>query len=84
MVKIYTIENCPYCRELKNLLTNEGIEYTEVDVNKDENQVEFDKIYEVSKCNDVPMVRVGNQLLVPNISFKSLNECFQLTKQFLV
>ena len=84
MVKIYTIENCPYCRELKNLLTNEGIEYTEVDVNKDENQAEFNKIYEVSKCNDVPMVRVGNQLLVPNISFKSLTECFQLTKQFLV
>jgi glutaredoxin len=84
MVKIYTIENCPYCMELKNLLTNEGIAYTEVDVNKDENQAEFDKIYEVSKCNDVPMVRVGNQLLVPNISFKSLTECFQLTKQFLV
>lgn len=84
MVKIYTIENCPYCRELKNLLTNEGIEYTEVDVNKDENQVEFDKIYEVSKCNDVPMILINKQLLVPNISFKSLNEAFTLTKQFLV
>ena len=84
MVKLYTIENCPYCIELKKLLTKEGIEFTEIDVDKDENQDEFNRIYEIAKCNDVPMVIVNNQLLVPHVSFNSLNECFTLTKQFLV
>jgi glutaredoxin len=43
MVRIYTIENCPYCMELKKILTNEGVKFTEIDVNKPENEEEFNK-----------------------------------------
>jgi glutaredoxin len=84
MVRIYTIENCPYCTELKNILANEGVQYTEVNVDLPENEAEFNKLYEFTKCNDVPMVKVGNQLLLPQISFKSIREAADLTKKFLI
>ncbi len=84
MVRVYTVENCPYCNELKELLQNDGVQFVEIDVNKPENEAEFNKLYEVTKCDDVPMVKVGNQLLIPHISFRSIAECANLTKKFLV
>ncbi len=84
MVKIYTIENCPYCAELKDTLLNEGVEFVEVNVDLPENEAEFNKLYEFTKCNDVPMVKVGRQLLLPQISFKSIREAADLTKKFLI
>lgn len=84
MVRIYTVENCPYCNELKGLLTNEGIEYIEVDVNKPENEAEFNKLHEITKCDDVPMVKVGKKILIPHTSFRSIQEAADLTKKFLV
>lgn len=84
MVRVYTVENCPYCAELKEILTNEGVDFVEVDVNKKENEEEFNKLYSVAKCDDVPMVKVKNQILIPNTSFRSIREAADLTKRFLI
>ena len=84
MIRVYTIEKCPYCKELKQLLTNEGIEFIEVNVDLPENEPEFNKLYEVTKSYDVPMVKIDKNLLVPNISFKSIKEAADLTKKFLI
>lgn len=35
MFKVYTQENCPNCEELKSFLYERGIEFEELDVNKD-------------------------------------------------
>ena len=83
MIRLYTIPNCPYCTELKDLLIKEGIEFTEVDVNLPENQDEYNKLHEITKSDDVPIVRVGKRLLVPNVSFKSIREGYLLTKKLL-
>jgi glutaredoxin len=82
-VKIYSIPECPYCTELKEILTNEGIEFIDVDVSLEENENEYNKIHEITKSDDVPIVKVGPQLLVPNISFSSIREAADLTKKFL-
>jgi glutaredoxin len=82
-VKIYSIPECPYCTELKEILTKEGIEFIDVNVNLTENEAEYDKIYSVTKSDQVPIVLVGNQLLVPEVSFKSIEEAAKLTKNFL-
>lgn len=84
MVRIYTVENCPYCTELKGFLTNEGVEYHEVNVNLPENSEEYKKLHDFTKCDEVPIVRVGNQILVPNVSFSSIREAVDLTKKFLI
>jgi len=82
-VRIYTIDNCPYCAELKSILTNEGVSFTEVNVNLPENEKEYNQIYEKTKSDEVPIIKVGNQLFVPNVSFKSIREAADLTKKFL-
>ena len=83
MVTIYGFKDCPYCTELKDILTTEGIEFKDVDVNLPENEEEFNKIMEISKAEEVPIVKVGKQLLVPNISFRSIKEAAELVKKFL-
>jgi glutaredoxin len=83
MVTIYTFPECPYCTELKEILTTEGVKFTDVNVNLPENENEFNKILEVSNAEEVPVIKVGKQLLVPNVSFKSIREAADLTKKFL-
>ncbi len=84
MIRVYTVENCPYCSELKEKYTAAGLEYIEIDVNKPENEAEYNKIFEITKCDDVPMVNVGRQILIPHTSFRSIQECFDLTQKFLL
>jgi glutaredoxin len=83
MIKIYSIPDCPYCTELKNILTEEGIEFIDVDVNLEENEAEYNQIHEITKSDQVPIIKVGKQLLVPNVSFATIQEAANLTKQFL-
>jgi glutaredoxin len=83
MVTIYGFNGCPYCAELKEILTNEGIEFRDVDIQLDENVEEFEKVRKISNADEVPIVKVGNQLLIPNVSFKSITEAAELTKKFL-
>ena len=83
MIKIYSIPDCPYCTELKNILTEEGIEFIDVDVNLEENEAEYNQIHEITKSDQVPIVKVGKQLLIPNVSFATIQEAAYLTKQFL-
>ena len=84
MVKIYGFSACPYCKELKELLTKDGIQFIDVDIEQPENQEEFNKIMEVANADEVPIVKVGKQILVPNVSFQSIKEAAELTKKFLV
>jgi glutaredoxin len=83
MVKIYSIPECPYCTELKEILTNEGVAFIDVNVNLPENDKEYNEIYEATQSDQVPIVRVKNQLLVPNVSFNSIREAADITKKFL-
>ena len=82
-VKIYSIPQCPYCVELKNILTEEGIEFIDVNVNLEENENEYNQIHAITKSDEVPIVKIGKQLLVPNISYQSIREAADLTKKFL-
>lgn len=82
-VTIYTMNNCPYCSELKELYDKENIEYRNVDIDLPENKEEVDKILEASKAEEVPIVRIEKQLFIPNVSFKTIVEAVELTKRFL-
>lgn len=77
------MENCPYCKELKDLYDKEGIEYEIVDINLEENEEESNKVFKVTGVDSVPIVKVGNQLLAPDVSFTSIEEAFEITKMLL-
>jgi glutaredoxin len=83
-MKIYSIPECPYCNELKTILTQEGIEFIDINVSLPENDAEYQKLHEITKSDDVPIIRVGKNLLVPNVSFHSIREGADLAKKFLI
>lgn len=83
MIKIYTIENCPYCNKLKELLEKENIEFNDVNVDLTENEPEFRELIKITKSNNVPTIIVGKNILVADISFKTIVECIDLIKSVL-
>jgi glutaredoxin len=83
-VVVYSIPHCPYCSELKELLVKENIEFVDIDVSLPENDKEFERIHKITKSDEVPIISVGKQLLVPNISFKTIREGLDITKKFLL
>lgn len=77
------MQNCPYCADLKELLTTENIEFNNIDIFDEEHEKEVAEIMEVSKAQEVPIIRVEKQLFIPNVSFKSIKEAVELTKKFI-
>jgi len=77
------MDGCKYCNDLKEMLVKEGVEFEEVDINLPENKEEIEKVFEICNVDSVPIVKVGRQLLAPEVSFTSINEAFGLTKRFL-
>lgn len=77
------MKNCPYCKELKELFDKDGIEYENVDIHLDENKEESEKVFKVTKVDSVPIVKVGNQLVAPDVSFTSIEEAFEIVKSLL-
>jgi len=69
--------------ELKEIFTREGVEFTDINVMLEENEKEYEELHKIIKSDDVPVIKVGKQLLVPNVSFQSIRQAADLTKKFL-
>ena len=48
-----------------------------------ENDAEYNQLSQITKSDDVPIIKVGKQLLVPNVSFHSIAEASYLVIKFL-
>lgn len=77
-IVLYGMQGCPYCDELKNILTKNNLNFDYIDVDLPENDGEFTKLFKITNSDQVPMVKIGKQILVPNVSFKSINECYDI------
>ncbi len=80
MIKLYTISNCPYCKEIKEKLIENNINYLEINFDLSENDEEFNRIHKITESDMVPMILVNNTILVPSVSFDSINEAVEITK----
>jgi glutaredoxin 3 len=61
-VKVYTMEFCPYCVRAKQLLTQRGISFKEIRV-EDDDEAQWDALYEVSGMKTMPQIFCGDQLI---------------------
>ena len=83
IVKIYSFKECPYCNELKARLTAMNIEYIDVDVMLPENKNDYNMVVEFTKCHDLPIISIDYQLLIPETSFRSIEQAAEVTRNLL-
>lgn len=79
-IHLYSTKDCPYCIELKDMLTNYNLPYEVIDV--DENEEEWDQICKTLNVEFVPTVIIVDdildtaKILTPDIHFDEVQECF--------
>jgi glutaredoxin-like YruB-family protein len=62
MITIYSTPNCVYCNNLKKYLSEKNIEFKEIDVSKDEKELE--KMISISGQMGVPVVDIDNNIII--------------------
>ena len=82
-IKVYSIPNCPFCKQLKEILNEKGINYEDIDVSLEENDEIFEKISEISGQDSVPCITVGQHLLAPDVNFYTINQAVNLIEHIL-
>jgi glutaredoxin len=71
-IKIYTLEDCLYCIELKKELKKYNIKYTEFNITN--NNLLGDQIEFLWKCERYPMVLIGEEnLFLPESKSNAYN-----------
>ena len=55
-VIVYTMEGCPFCTEFKEMLTNEGIEFFDRDIDKFKE--EYDMFSEITENDMIPALLI--------------------------
>ena len=89
MIILYTMEGCPYCTQFKELLTKEGIEFHERDIDKHEE--EYDIFSNIVENDFVPAVLVLEgymdkpipHMYAPERDYNELTEAIELIKGHL-
>ena len=82
-VRVFGIEGCSYCEEIKTKLTEGKIDYRYVDIDLDENQEEVNEVFNVAQSERVPVIVVNNTILVPEKSFDTIDEAYETIKRFI-
>ncbi len=62
MVTIYSTPTCVYCKTLKEYLTEKNIKYQDIDVSKDEKELE--KMVKISGQMGVPVIVIEGEVIV--------------------
>ena len=61
-VRVFSTISCPYCFTLKEFLKQNGIEFEDIDVSKDENALK--EMIEKSGQMGVPVVEIDGEIVV--------------------
>jgi hypothetical protein len=79
-IVVYTMKGCPFCTDFKEMLTKEGIQYFDRDI--DEYKDEYDLFVEITNNDMIPSLLVieGNEkehesfLYAPERNYNELTE----------
>lgn len=72
-VILFTMKGCPWCTKLKEQLNENNISYEERDV--DDYSEMYEKFVKITENDLLPSVLIGKNALVPDKSFKTIEEC---------
>lgn len=61
-VKIFTMDDCPYCMRAKQLLTQRGVPFEEVHVDVDDDS-QWDALFKLSGMKTMPQIFFGEKLI---------------------
>jgi glutaredoxin len=86
-VIVYTMEGCPFCTEFKDMLTKEGIEFFDRDIDKHEKEYEI--FSEVTDNDMIPALLIiegdgkdhQSFLYAPDRNYVELTEAVDIIKQ---
>lgn len=86
-VVVYTMKGCPFCVEFKDMLTKEGIEFFDRDI--DEYKEEYDLYSEITDNDMIPALLIieGDEknhksfLYAPDRDYTELNEALTIVKK---
>jgi glutaredoxin len=88
-VLVYSMKGCPFCEQFKEMLTNEGIEYfdRDIDVYKDE----YDKFSQITNNELIPALLIiegedkkyDSFLYAPDRDYNELNEAVDIIKNHI-
>ena len=62
MIKVYSTPTCPYCFTLKAFLKEKGIDFEDIDVSKDEKELE--EMVKNSGQMGVPVIDIHGKVVV--------------------
>jgi glutaredoxin-like YruB-family protein len=62
MVKIYSTPTCVYCKTLKGYFKKYGIEFEDIDISKEEQQLQ--KMIKDSGQMEVPVVDIDGEIII--------------------
>jgi glutaredoxin 3 len=62
MIKVYTMDHCPFCEAAKQLLKKRGIEFSELRLSQNDN-TQWEALYRQSGMKTVPQIFVGDRLI---------------------
>ena len=82
-IRVFGIEGCSYCEEIKTKLTEGNIEFRYVDIDTTDNQKEVDDVFKVAQSDRVPVIVVNKTILVPEKSFDTIDEAYQTIKRII-
>ena len=83
-VVVYTMKGCPFCQELKEMLTKEGVEFYDRDI--DEYKEEYDLFSEITSNDMIPALLIveGDDndhqsfLYAPERNYNELTEAVEI------
>jgi len=78
MIKVYTSNDCPYCKDLQEKLSKLNLEFTNIDIDDDSNREHVTKLFDFVGEPVIPIIIYDKHVLIPNRSFQTIDQAIVL------
>ena len=82
-IRVYGFDECPMCKELRDLLEKDGINHVYINVYDKKYRDESIKVFKLATVEAVPIVLIGKMILAPDKSFTSIPHAHEIIKSIL-